>query len=101
MSQILQKMYSFETNNCSYLAVTNDGKLNRRNNETYDLYHKKKKLTTVKIIIDHTIIHCSINVHNLKRLYRFKWNNLNYLDYDGDCFNNEECDLKVRIVAGM
>ena len=53
------------------------------------------------IIINHIIMYCSINMNNLKQLYPFKWNNLNYLDYGGDSFNNNKCDLKVKIVVVM
>ena len=35
-------------------------------------------------------------MQNYKQLYRFKWNNLTYLDYEDDCFNNKECDFKVK-----
>ena len=33
MNQIIFKIYLAETNNCSYLAVTDDGKLNKQNYE--------------------------------------------------------------------
>ena len=56
---------------------------------------------TIKIIIDSIIMHRSINIQNPKQVYPFKWNNLTYFDYDDDCFNIEESDLKILIVLVM
>ena len=51
MSQIVQKLYSFETKNFYYLAVTDDGQLNQQNNETYDLQSTNSKIfMTVKLL---------------------------------------------------
>ena len=36
-----------------------------------------------------------------KGLYQSKHNNSTYCIYDDDCFNNDECDLKVKIVVVM
>ena len=46
-------------------------------------------------------MHCNINMYNSKLLYQFKHNNLVYLDYDNNCFDNDECDFKVKIIVGM
>ena len=45
--------------------------------------------------------YCSSNMYNLKLLYMYKHNNFNSLIYDGNFFNNEECDFKLNIVVGM
>ena len=37
MSWIVRKLNSVESNNCTYLAVHNDGVMNQLNNETYDI----------------------------------------------------------------
>ena len=41
-------------------------------------------------------MHRSINMQNSKWLYWYKQNNLTYLDYDSNCFNNGECDFKIN-----
>ena len=56
---------------------------------------------TITIIIDRMSMHCCINMQNTKLLYQFEWNNLNYLSYEGGCFNNNECGFKVTILVGM
>ena len=49
-----KKMYIFDTNNYSYLDVTNDGWLNQYKNEAYDLqWTNSKILMTITIMIDH------------------------------------------------
>ena len=53
MIQIIQKLYSFETNNWYYLDVPDDGQTNQRNNETYDLQLTNSKIIMTIIIIDH------------------------------------------------
>ena len=45
-------------------------------------------------------MYCIINMYNSKRLYRFKRNDLNCLNYEGDCFDNEGCEFKIKIVVG-
>ena len=42
-------------------------------------------------------MHFSINMYNLKQLYRFKGENFTYLDYDNCGFKNKECDFKVKL----
>ena len=54
---------------------------------------------TITININRKIMHRSINMYNLKRLYWFKLNNLTYLDYDRDFFNNEQCNFKVETIS--
>ena len=56
---------------------------------------------TKTIKIDHMSMNCGINMQNLKRMCVFKHNNLTYIVYDNGCFNNEECDFKVKIVVVM
>ena len=56
---------------------------------------------TIEIIIDHMSMYCSINMWNLKRLYRCEWDNLAYLDYGDDCLKNNECEFKATFVVGM
>ena len=56
---------------------------------------------TITIIIDIIIMHCNINMRNLKQQYQFKHNSFTYTDYDDDCFNNKECDFKVKILVEM
>ena len=46
-------------------------------------------------------MHCSIGVCTYKRLYPYKQKKYTYFVYDCDCFNNKECDFKVKIVVGM
>ena len=46
-------------------------------------------------------MHCCINIYNTKLLYRFERNNSTYLDYDDDCFNNDECDFNITILVGI
>ena len=52
---------------------------------------------TVTIIIDLLNIHCSINMYDSKRFYPYKQNNLTYLVYDNNRFDNEECDSEVKL----
>ena len=47
------------------------------------------------------IMHYSINMYKLKLLYQYKHRNLTHHFYDDDCFNNEWCDFKVKIVVGI
>ena len=102
MSQIVRKLYSFETNNCSYLYVPVDDQLNRRNNEAYNLQCTNSKIMmTVTIISNCIIMHCIINMNNSKQQYRFRQKNLTYLDYDEGPFNNEECEFKVKMLLVM
>ena len=49
---------------------------------------------TVTIIINIIIMHCTIKLYNSKQLYPYRYNNLTYLIYDGNFFDNKECDLK-------
>ena len=96
------KMYLFETNKCSYLAVTNYDRLNQQKNEAYNLQCTNITImTTIKITIDHMSMHCSINMQNPKLFYWFKLNNLTYLGYDDTSFKNKECELIVNIVLIM
>ena len=61
MSQIVLKLYSVKTNNCSYPDVPDDGWLNQWNNETYDLQWKNSKIMMTKTIIINCIaMYCSI-----------------------------------------
>ena len=46
-------------------------------------------------------MHCYINMYNTKAFYPFEWNNFTYLNYNKNCFNNNKCDFKVKIVVGM
>ena len=43
----------------------------------------------------------SMNMYNLRRLYPYKHNNLTCLVYNEKNFNNDDCDLKLKIVAGV
>ena len=45
--------------------------------------------------------HCSINMYKSKWFYQYKSENLTHHFYDNDCFNNEECGFKVKIVVGI
>ena len=56
---------------------------------------------TITMMIDHINMHCSINMYNQKRLYRFILNNWSYIDYDDDGFNIKECDFKGKTAAVM
>ena len=63
---------------------------------------KKIKLVTfntqaVKIIINIIIIHCSITLWNYKGFYPYKQKNWTCLVYDNICFDNEECDVKLKL----
>ena len=51
----------------------------------------------VTIIIDCISMHCSINMQDSKQLHPYKWNNLAYLVYDVNCFDNEKCDIKLKL----
>ena len=63
MSQIVLKINSFGINNFYYLALTKNGELNRKNNETYDLQCTNSKIIMMKtIIIDHMRMNCSMNM---------------------------------------
>ena len=53
------------------------------------------------IINDCIIMYQSINIQILKQLYQYQQKNMTYLDYDDDCFINEQCDFKVKIVLGF
>ena len=65
MSRIVKIFYSFETNNCSYLAVPDNGQLNQQKKQTYDQQLTNSKIMmTITIIIDHKRTHCSINMYN-------------------------------------
>ena len=52
---------------------------------------------TVTIIIDPISMHCSINPQDYKQLYPHKQNNLTYLVYEDNCFDNGECDFKLEL----
>ena len=43
----------------------------------------------------------STNMYNLKQFYWFKQKNLTHLDYENNCFNNDEYDFKVKIAVGI
>ena len=58
-------------------------------------------MMTKTIIIYRMIMHCIINMWYSKLLYPYKHNNLTYLLHDEDCFNNEECDIRVKFEVGM
>ena len=40
-------------------------------------------------------------MYNPKRLCPYKHNNLTYLVYNNDCFNNKKCEFKVKIVVKL
>ena len=63
--------------------------------------HKHKNNYDNKICIDHMIMHCCIIIYNMKQLNWFEGNNLNYLNCNGNVFNNDYCDFKVTIVVEM
>ena len=42
-------------------------------------------------------MHFSINMQDYKQFYPYKQNNLTYLVYGGDCFDNVECDFKLKL----
>ena len=43
----------------------------------------------------------STSMYNPKQFYPYKHNKSTYLVYDNNCSINEECDFKVKIIAGM
>ena len=47
-----KKIYSVKTNNCSYLAVTGNGRLNRQTNKSYELQCTNSKIMTTITIIN-------------------------------------------------
>ena len=47
------------------------------------------------------IMYCGINMYSLKELFWFKRNIFTYLNCDGDCFNSEEFDFRVKPVLGV
>ena len=53
-------------------------------------------MMTVKIIANSMSMRCIINMYKLKRFYHYKHRNLTYRVYNDDCFNNKECDLKIK-----
>ena len=70
MIQIVKKLYSFLINNLYYIAVINNGRLNQKNNETYELkFTNSKVMMTKTILINCMNIHCIINMYNSKQLY--------------------------------
>ena len=82
MSRIVRKLYSVESNYCTYLAVHGDCGINRQNSETYDLQFtnckrtKMIKITTGRMIMNCSILICTnqnycviINIKNMT--YRF------------------------------
>ena len=50
-------------------------------------------ITIIKIVWACII---AINMYKPKQLYTYKHNNLACHVCDDDCFNNEECDLKIE-----
>ena len=46
-------------------------------------------------------MHYCIIMYSNKNLNRFDGNNLTYLNYKDDCFNNADCDFKLTIVVGL
>ena len=56
---------------------------------------------TITTVIDNTRIHYIINMQIWKGMYNLKRNKPTYLDYDDNCFNNNECDFKVKIEVVM
>ena len=63
ISQIVRKLYSVESNKCTYLTVHNDGGNNQQNDVTYDLQYKNGKIMiTMTIITYHMSMYCSINM---------------------------------------
>ena len=59
-SLIIKKLYLVETKNGYKLTVTNDGQLNRQNNENYDLqYTNSKIMMTITITTDSMIMYCT------------------------------------------
>ena len=52
---------------------------------------------TIKIIVYCKIMYRNINIYNSKWWYRYKQNNLTFLVYDDDCFNNKYFDFKVKL----
>ena len=56
---------------------------------------------TITIQIYYMSMHCFIIMQNTKILDRFEWNNLTYLGYNDECFNNDRCDFKVTIEVGI
>ena len=63
ISWIIRKLYSVESNDCTYLTVHNNDGMNRWNDVTYDLKCTNGKIMTkITITHDHMSMLCSINM---------------------------------------
>ena len=71
-SRIKRKLFSFKSNNCTYLNVHNDVWINQQNNKTYDLQSTRGKIMMMRTIITKRMsMHFSTNMFKSKWLYEY------------------------------
>ena len=97
MSVIKRKLYSIETNNWSYLSVTDNGQLNRQNNECEWCIMNISNLVWMWI-------HWNYGMSQItQKLYSIKTNNCSYVAVPVDVLLNQwnnECDLwSMNVIA--